>query len=573
MIVDYLHGSAPSDATADLCIIGGGAAGLAIARTFIGSPTSVCLLESGGFGGEERSQALAEGLSIGSPGFDPGVSRMRVFGGSCTLWGGGCIPLSAHDLMERSWVPHSGWPFDYTDLEPYYRQARDFCGLQGHPFAAGSFLTRPSQAPLALDASVLVNQVFARSPLLFGDDYRAELARAANVTVLLHANVLELQVGPSGAVVHEARIGSLTGRRGSVRARHYVLACGGIENARLLLLSRSVMPRGLGNDHDLVGRFFMDHPSGKLGTVVAGHAERLSRPYDRTLGKGATPAFSEIGLAYQAQQQHGLLNGRVHPYPVEAPPPRGIRALRSLRATLRHASTDESSLLAERLCLAMHNGPSAAPAERTESIGQLAVQLGLGAGDIVKALARKLAVRPTVPSRHVELHGFFEQAPNPASRVTLGRELDPLGQPKAAVDWQLTALDRHTYRTAATLFGSELARACDGSFQIEPWLGEDGAPQVHGTAHHMGTTRMADDPRQGVVDRHCRVHGIDNLHVAGSSVFPTGGWAFPTFTIVALSLRLAEQLRTLDLPRSRAAPTGPNEAPEPATVAAAGGAA
>jgi choline dehydrogenase-like flavoprotein len=199
----------------------------------------------------------------------------------------------------------------------------------------------------------------------------------------------------------------------------------------------------------------------------------------------------------------------------------------------------------------MHNGPSAAAdTNRSESIGRLALQVGLGAGDIVKALGRKIAVRPTVQSRHVELHGFFEQAPNPASRITLSRERDVLGQPKAVVDWQLTALDRHTYRTAATLFGTELARACGGSFQIESWLSEDGAAQVHGTAHHMGTTRMADDSRYGVVDRHCRVHGVANLHVAGSSVFPTGGWAFPTFTIVALSLRLAEQLRNHELPGS-----------------------
>lgn len=549
MIVDYLHESAQTDITVDLCIVGAGAAGLAIAKTFIGTRTSVCLLESGGLDGEERSQALFEGMSIGSPAFDPGVSRMRVFGGSCTLWGGGCIPLSAHDLSPREWVPHSGWPLTCAELDPYYRQALGFCGIDGQTFADGSFLTPPSQAPLPLDGGPLINQVFARSPLLFGTAYRAELAHAPNIAVLLHASVLELCVDASGSVVHEAHIGSLDGRRGRVRARHYVLACGGIENARLLLLSRSVIPQGLGNAHDLVGRFFMDHPSGKLGTVFADRADQLTRPYDRTLGKGATPAFPEIGLSTQAQRTHRLLNGRVHPYAVETPPPRGIRALRGLRAAWRHTPQDEGSLLAERLCVAMHNGPSAVAAHDSEAIGRLALQLGLGVGDIAKALVRKLAARPTVKSRHVELFGFFEQAPNPASRITLADACDVLGQPKASVDWRLTALDRHTYRTAASLFGTELARACGGAFRIDPWLGEDDhvTAQVHGTAHHMGTTRMADDPHHGVVDRHCRVHGIDNLHIAGSSVFPTGGWAFPTFTIVALSLRLAERLGTLHL--------------------------
>lgn len=551
MIIDYLQPSAPNEWVVDLCIVGAGVAGLAIAKTFIGTQTSVCLVESGGLAGEERSQALFEGASIGAPAFDPGVSRMRVFGGSCNLWGGGCIPLSEHDLSTRDWVPHSGWPLTYAELEPHYQQARGFCGLEGHPFAEGSFLTPPAQAPLSLDGSGLVNQIFARSPVVFGDACRAALGRAPNVTLLLHANVLELQTNAAGSRVTHADIGALDGRRGAIRARHFVLACGGIENARLLLLSRSTIPPGLGNMHDLVGRFFMDHPSGKLGTIFADRTDRLTRPYDRALGNGATPTFSEIGLSSQVQRAHRLLNGRVHPFAVEAEPPRGIRALRGLRARRRSTPQDEGSRLAERLCAAMHNGPKPAEPIASEALGRLALQLGLGLGlgDLAKALGQKLATRPTVKSRHVELFGFFEQAPNPDSRIRLSNATDALGQAKISVDWQLTPLDRHTYRTAATLFGTELARACGGAFQLEPWLGEDdhASARVRGTAHHIGTTRMADDPRHGVVDRHCRVHGMDNLHIAGSSVFPTGGWAFPTFTIVALSLRLAERLRTHEL--------------------------
>jgi choline dehydrogenase-like flavoprotein len=177
----------------------------------------------------------------------------------------------------------------------------------------------------------------------------------------------------------------------------------------------------------------------------------------------------------------------------------------------------------------------------------LALRLGLGVGDIARAFVQKIADKPTVSSSHIDLVGFFEQAPNPHSRVILDSETDALGQRKVSVEWRLTPLDRHTYRAAATLFGNELARASAGSFELESWLEHDdgAAPDVHGTAHHLGTTRMSDDPRSGVVDRHCRVHGMQNLHIAGSSVFPTGGWAFPTFTIVALSLRLADQLRSV----------------------------
>jgi choline dehydrogenase-like flavoprotein len=127
----------------------------------------------------------------------------------------------------------------------------------------------------------------------------------------------------------------------------------------------------------------------------------------------------------------------------------------------------------------------------------------------------------------------------------LDNEVDELRQRKARVDWRLTPLDWHTYRTAAPIFGLELARACAGRFVLEPWLAEEGntVARVYGTSHHIGTTRMNSDPRKGVVDLNSRVHGVSNLYVAGSSVFPTAGWAFPTFTIVAMSLRLAEYLR------------------------------
>ncbi|HEV2621411.1 MAG TPA: GMC oxidoreductase [Frateuria sp.] len=549
MVIDFLDESAPTDQAADICIVGAGAAGLAMAHAFIGTSLKVCLIESGGYAGEERNQALYEGHSVGSPAFDAASSRMRVFGGSCNLWGGGCMPLSALDLSPRDWVPHSGWPLSPAELAPYYQRARRFCGIETHALDGDRFLSALKRPPVPL-ADTLVNQIFVRSSVLFGQAYRAQLERAPNITVLLHANLLELLATPDGAAVRHACIGALSGRRGKVRARHFVLACGGIENARLLLLSDSVLPKGLGNRHGLVGRYFMDHPSGKLGTLHAKAADRLARPYDRQLGKGVAP-FPEIGLSEQVQRAHRLLNGRVHPFAVEGPVPRGLRALRGLRAAMRTRSVDENGRLEARLCAAMRSetAPEAMLAPARGSLGKLALQLGMGMGDVAHAFARRLVDKPAVRASHVQLVGYFEQAPNPDSRVSLGEERDALGQRKVRIDWRLTALDRHTYRTAANLFGTELARACDGRFEPDAWLSEDNASpaRVRGTAHHLGTTRMADDPGRGVVDRHCRVHGMDNLHVAGSSVFPTGGWAFPTFTIIALSLRLADRLQAMCL--------------------------
>ena len=548
VIIDYMGGTAPADIEVDLCIVGAGVAGIAIAKSFIGSSISVCVIEAGGLAGEEKSQALYEGDSVGTISFDPGLSRMRVFGGSCNLWGGGCIPFSRQDMAPRDWVPHSGWPLTYDELQPYYAKARAFCQIEECDFTDGTFLGRLVRQPLQVDESKLVNQLFARSLIFFGGSYRDELAQAPNITVLLHANLLELHATPNGKAIRQARIGSLDGRQGMVRARQYVLAAGGIENARLLLLSNSVVPQGLGNQRDLVGRYFMDHPSGKMGTVISDTPDRFTRAYERMPINCGTSVFPQIGLSSEVQRKYRLLSARVHPFPVEGPVPQGLHALRSLRAALHPPANDEGSLLEARLSAALKNGPMRNQSNELskESIGKLALRMGWGAGDIAKAALNKLTDKPTVASKHVELTGFFEQAPNPDSRVTLSDQVDALGQRKICVDWQITELDRYTYRTAARLFGTELTRAGGGQFQLAPWLEDEDSqpPQVHGTAHHLGTTRMADSPMHGVVDRDCRVFGVDNLHIAGSSVFPTGGWAFPTFTIVALSLRLAENLRS-----------------------------
>ena len=544
VIFDY-PSVASRDIDADLCIIGAGPAGLAIAHAMIGAPIDVCVIESGGYAGEARTQALCDGLSIGAHALDPGLSRLRAFGGSCNLWGGGCIPLAPLDVASREWVPHGSWPLAYAELETYYARAKSFCRIDEHEFRNGSSLCEPPRAPFRFDGADVVNRTFAISSVVFGTAYRDDIARARNVTVLLHANVLELEASPSASAVMRARVASLDGHAGCVRARHYVLATGGIENARLLLLSDSVAPDGLGNDRGLVGRFLMDHPAVRLGTLHVDDAERLASTYRHTASGTGTHACAEISFSDEAQQKQQLLNARTQPYAIEAPPPRGIAALRALRAALRAPARDESTRIGEAISAALrHAGAPAATGARA-GFGRNALAVGIGVGDVARAIVRKLAGRPTVESRHVDLVGFFEQAPNPDSRVTLGIARDTLGQRKVCVDWRLTALDWRTYRAASAIFGGTLAQALNGEFRPDPWLaGADGdAVEVRGRAHHIGTTRMSETPADGVVDTDCRVHGIDNLYVAGSSVFPTGGWAYPTLTIVALALRLADHLK------------------------------
>lgn len=140
----------------------------------------------------------------------------------------------------------------------------------------------------------------------------------------------------------------------------------------------------------------------------------------------------------------------------------------------------------------------------------------------------------------------MEQAPNRESRVVLGHDRDSLGCPRVILRWQLSAIDKHTAHRAHEILGEELRRA--GIGRLRSSLGREDDPWpagLRGARHHMGTTRMHSDPRRGVVDRDGRVHGIANLYVAGSSVFPTSGAANPTLTILALSLRLAEHVKHL----------------------------
>jgi choline dehydrogenase-like flavoprotein len=138
---------------------------------------------------------------------------------------------------------------------------------------------------------------------------------------------------------------------------------------------------------------------------------------------------------------------------------------------------------------------------------------------------------------------YVEQAPNPASRVRLGSERDALGMPRLAVDWQATALDHRSFEKVhdALVRAFEAAGLGRLDFGDAPLSLADTVD----AAHHIGTTRMANHPGEGVVDRNCKVFGTENLFVASSAVFATGHSAAPTLTIMALARRLGEHLAAL----------------------------
>ena len=345
MIIDYLDGSCPDDFEADICIIGAGAAGIAMARSFIGTRRTVCLIESGGIQGEESSQALCEGTSAGQVPFDVLHSRMRAFGGSCNLWGGGCTLLDAHDLAHRDWIPLSGWPLSSADLLPWYEKALAFCGMTNVAIAEDSLAGKPDYPPLKFSGRSLMSRTCVRSGVIFGKTYRDELHSAPNVRVILHTNLVKLRLAESGGAVKNGEIRSLTGRCGTVSARRFALCCGAIENARVLLASNEQTPLGIGNARDMVGRHFMDHPFLSIGNLKTRRPEILTRPFGRPPAHRFPAFFSELGLSRELQQDLRLLNARVHPFAVEGEVPLSIQAWRRLRKPSRGAEASESELL------------------------------------------------------------------------------------------------------------------------------------------------------------------------------------------------------------------------------------
>ena len=440
------------------------------------------------------------------------VTRVRALGGTTNVWWGGSALLEEIDVAPRPWLGVPGWPLGRDELLPFYARG---CRILGIPdltevrtdrFRDGKgFLVQTEDLGVA-------TLYWPRRALRFSD----ALGRAARLDrgldPYLFAHVTRLVPTADRGAVESVEVRTLAGGTFTVRPGVVVLACGGIENARLLLASAADAGGGFGNDRDVVGRYYMDHPKGVLGRITLDPARATllhpgywdSRPGRFRLG---------IRLSPTRQEDEGLLDAYLRFHPVLTTEGSGTEALRALR---RHPAS----------------------AVRSRAVMR---DLVAGMPDLARFARFKITNRGSVGS--AEIHNFLEQAPRPENRVTLSDRVDRFGTPLPQLTWSIDERERQTIRRLHALLDVDLRRrgfgAVDGpliSGDDEPW-GIDGD-----ASHHMGTTRMGDDPSTSVVDRTCRVHGLTNLYVAGSSVFPTAGYANPTLTIVALALRLADHL-------------------------------
>ena len=503
----------------DVCIVGAGAAGITLALELIDRPLRVAVLEGGGLHRDEASQELYRGTTTGRAYYELDDCRLRCLGGSTNFWGGWCRPLDAADFEERDWIPHSGWPFPKSTLDPYYARAQAVCGLGAYDYEPGRWRNGDCSTLVPPSSPALEDTVIQVGPVRFGEAYRTALERARNVLVLLHANAVELDAAPSRRSIARVRAATIQGNRFDVRARCFILAAGGIENPRLLLASRRSWSCGLGNEHGLVGRFFTEH------LHVA--ASEL-RPTGGSLGfygfrqKGSTTVRGAVGLTPRVRCEQRLLGCALTLH--NADDPHDV-----LRPAALLGGYESLGLLARALRRRER------PSQVWRHLGRAAWGLNESAGLIYRRF-----VKP--PLRRAILACRAEQVPNPENRVTLDDQTDLFGMPRARLHWQLSGEDAESFRRARRIWTREIAGA---TCSVSTFPDDESRPEcMVAGAHHMGTTRMHRDPRQGVVDPDGRVHGFGNLFIAGSSAFPTGGWVPPTLTIVALALRLADHVKT-----------------------------
>jgi choline dehydrogenase-like flavoprotein len=531
---------------ADICVVGAGAAGITLARELADRPLRVVVLESGGFTYDPVTQSLYEGERAGVPYFPLETARLRFFGGTTNHWGGLCRPFDGADFERRPWIPHSGWPIRKAELDPFYARAADVLNLAPE-FGLAYWRDRSPRPPLPLARSALTRtaQIVPDGSLRLGATYRGDLERARNVTTYLHANVTELDTDEAGTTVSRVRVARLDGGAFSVSAGLFVLAAGGIENARLLLASDRRHGGGLGNGHDLVGRFFLEHPRFRAATFVPSDPQ-LPVGFYAPHGADGAQIQGYLALSDEVQRAEEVVDVQIRMEPEYVEPfERALESpdVRSFERLARGAPLDE---------FGRHVARVASDVTTWRRFGVPAAPLPVPHPDVVSALAHSTRVDRTslipallgdiagvgyaralgdAPVESLALVTRIESAPNPDSRVTLVRERDALGMRRVRLDWRLSEIDRRSAVRTVELLGAELGRGGLGRLRLD------------GGWHHMGTTRMADDPKLGVADRDCRVHGVSNLFVAGSSVFPTAGSGTPTLTLVALALRLADHLR------------------------------
>jgi choline dehydrogenase-like flavoprotein len=467
----------------DVCVCGTGPAGITTARKLAASGKKVAFLEGGGLSYSDKSQDFYKGKSVGKLYYYLQAGRDRFFGGTSNHWSGRCGIFDPIDFEARKYFGLPGWPISREQVLKGLSEAQEILDIEGKDLA-------PFEDP------ELMTPRFARSgyalspPTRFSAKYRAEITLSQRIDAFYNANLINLRLDDDLTRVKNLRIQNYNGQTVDLSAIQYVLALGAIENARILLNSDDQVPQGIGNKNDMVGRCFMEHLNVSIGRFLVTNPQFWK---DRDL-----PLVPTEMLMRQNNIGNGILDF-------------------SPNATLEIYG-------------------------RFRVLKQFLRDTGCKLPTAVE-LARRM-IEFDCPGDGL-ITSLIEQTPNLNSRVTLTDDVDAFGLRRVQLNWQWDERDRRTVRFLAVESAKEMARLDCARVQLAPFILDPGLEiEAGGHAHQMGTTRMSADPRYGVVDENCRVHGFRNLYVIGSSVFPTSGGTNPTLTIVLLAIRLADFLNS-----------------------------
>jgi len=527
----------------DVCIVGGGAAGITLACELDGCGLRVLLLEAGGFGSSAASLDFYRGVAD-EPHPEPTQYRAIGLGGTTRLWGGRCVALDPIDLEPRDYVPYSGWPIGYQELAQYYPRALAYCDAGKFDFSVSGSLANPLPTIDGFRAAgpVLADRLERYSlPTDFGKRYRNQLARSANVTTVLHARCVRLNKRPGEDAIPSIEVVDRAGRRQRLTSRAIVLATGGIEVPRLLMDS-DPEGNGLGNSHDLLGRFYSCHFQVTSGRLLANGA-RVAFNFEKT--SDGVYCRRQLRFSEDAQRQHALLNMvfRLH-FPDYSDSHHGSAVMSAIYLA-------KSSLAIEHRAILQHGRQEGTRAPALPHVRNvlngLPQLLRFGRDWLFKIqLARRKIPYTLVPNSDgtFPLEFNSEQTPSASNRVSLVQDADAHALRRVHVRWRVCPGDVDSAYRGFLLLRDAIDSGSGCRLELDKERLRD---QLNSSlpvgGHHMGTARMGSSPGSGVVGPDCAVFGVPNLFIASSAVFPTSGYANPTLTIVALAVRLARHIK------------------------------